>query len=52
VPLPSSGKISGVVLVDQVKTLDWRSRRAVRIESVDAQVVEDVVELVKGILME
>ena len=28
VPLPSQSAISGVVLVDQIKSLDWRSRQA------------------------
>ena len=28
VPLPSQSAISGVVLADQIKSLDWRSRQA------------------------
>ncbi len=28
VPLPSSGAVTGVVLADQVKSLDWRARGA------------------------
>lgn len=28
VALPATGKVTGVVLADQVKSLDWRARRA------------------------
>ncbi|OHB74720.1 MAG: mRNA-degrading endonuclease [Planctomycetes bacterium RBG_16_59_8] len=42
VPLPAGMKISGVVLADQVKSLDWRLRRAERIEQAPRDVVEAV----------
>ena len=28
VPLPPSSKVTGVVLADQIKSLDWRARKA------------------------
>lgn len=44
VPLPRSAKISGVVLADHVKSLDWRARRARRAGKVSPQVVGEVME--------
>jgi mRNA interferase MazF len=32
VPLPEGGPISGVVLADHMKSLDWRRRKAARID--------------------
>jgi mRNA interferase MazF len=42
VPLPKSRKVSGVVLADQVKSLDWRARAAEPIEHAGSEVVKDV----------
>lgn len=42
VPLPEEGEVQGVVLADQVKSLDWRVRRAERIEAAPAKVVAEV----------
>jgi mRNA interferase MazF len=42
VPLPRDGKVSGVVLADQVKSLDWRARQAERVGSVPASLVKEV----------
>lgn len=44
VPLPSGGTITGVVLADHVKNLDWRARRAVFETKAPADVVADVRE--------
>ena len=43
VPLPSGLPISGVVLADHVKCLDWRSRRAEYIGEAPSEVVTEVV---------
>lgn len=43
VPLPAGLPISGVVLADHVKCLDWRSRRAEYIAEAPASVVAEVV---------
>jgi mRNA interferase MazF len=42
VPLPSTGKVKGVVLADQVKNLDWRIRKAQLIAKASSGVVEEV----------
>ena len=44
VPLPTGGKISGVVLADHVKNLDWQARQAVFETKAPADVVTDVRE--------
>jgi mRNA interferase MazF len=43
VSLPDGLVVEGVVLADQVKSLDWRSRRATRISSVPSSVLDQVV---------
>jgi mRNA interferase MazF len=42
VALPEGLAVSGVVLADQVKSLDWRSRRAELIGRLPDDVLEDV----------
>ena len=42
VALPSSAAVSGVVLVDQIRSLDWRARKARLVERVPAAVVDEV----------
>ena len=42
VVLPAGLAVTGVVLSDQVKSLDWRARRAARIASVPTNVLEQV----------
>ncbi len=42
VALPTDGSIGGVVLSDQVKSLDWRARNAEFVEKAAAGVVEHV----------
>ena len=49
--LPATSSVSGVVLADQVKSLDWRARRA-RFESqAPRQVVGEALEKI-GVLLE
>jgi mRNA interferase MazF len=43
VPLPAGLLVSGVVLADHVKCLDWRSRRAEYIGEAPQEVVAEVV---------
>lgn len=40
--LPASCKLQGAVLADQVKSLDWRARKAKRISRVPGAVVDEV----------
>lgn len=42
VPLPGGLPVTGVVLADQVKSLDWRARKVSRIGAIPEQVVADV----------
>jgi mRNA interferase MazF len=42
VALPGSSKVSGVILADQLKSLDWNARQAQRIEPAPPDVVEEV----------
>ena len=42
--LPTGSEISGVVLSDQVKSLDWRAGRADLIEALPPRVTEEVLQ--------
>jgi mRNA interferase MazF len=42
VALPAGLPVGGVILADQVKSLDWRSRRATRIARLSNDVLEDI----------
>jgi mRNA interferase MazF len=44
VALPPGGAVEGVILSDQVKSLDWRARRTERIEALPPQVTEEVLQ--------
>jgi mRNA interferase MazF len=50
VALPSNLKVAGVVLADQLKSLDWRVRRATFIARVPAAVVDEALEMVNTLL--
>jgi mRNA interferase MazF len=43
VPLPAGLPVSGVVLADHVKSLDWRSRRAAYAGTAPPEVVAEVI---------
>lgn len=49
VPLPRGMKTKGVVLADQLKSLDWRARKAKRIEKVPSTTLHAVLE--KAVLL-
>jgi mRNA interferase MazF len=51
VKLPDYCKIKGVVLSDQLKNLDWRSRNAEYICSLPPDIVYDVLEKIKALLI-
>ncbi len=42
VSLPAGHKVRGVVLADQVKSLDWRMRKAAPVSRVSAPVIKEV----------
>ena len=52
VPLPEELPVTGVVGADQVKSLDWRARRASRIGAVPEGVVGEVVRRLQILLGE
>lgn len=50
VALPESGPVQGVVLADQLRSLDWRTRQAELIVEAPMAVVERVLQLVGALL--
>lgn len=50
VPIPASLPVAGVVLADQVKSLDWRAHNASRICRLPDEVVADVLSKVRALL--
>jgi mRNA interferase MazF len=50
VPLPRGGQITGVVLSDHVKNLDWHARRVVFEAKAPADVLRDVRERLRVVL--
>jgi mRNA interferase MazF len=50
VPSPAGLPVTGVVGADQVKSLDWRARKASRIGAVPAEVVAGVIQRLQALL--
>jgi mRNA interferase MazF len=50
VPLSETDQVDGVVLADQVKSLDWRERDAEFIEEVPEAVPQEVISKVQALL--
>ena len=50
VPLPSGFRIHGCVLADQIKSLDWRSRKSVRIATLPTEVLEETLARIFALL--
>lgn len=50
VPLPAAGRVRGVVLADQVRSLDWRLRQAEKVVRAKNTVQRDVIRLVGKLL--
>lgn len=50
VVLPDDSRVAGVILADQVRSLDWRARFARKIGSVPARIVADVGAKVRSLL--
>ncbi len=50
VPLPAGLPVEGVILADQVKSLEWRSRNACLIAPLPEEVLEDVLLKVAALL--
>lgn len=50
VPLPAGLPVAGVVRADQVKSLDWRARKATQIGDVPEEVVTQVVSRLQTLI--
>lgn len=50
VALPKAFQVTGVVLADQIRNVDWRVRRARKIDRVPAEVMVDVLEKLDTLL--
>jgi mRNA interferase MazF len=50
VGIPDGLSVTGVVLADQVKSLDWRTRKASRICSLPSEVAQRVIEKINALL--
>ena len=52
VALPAGLPVSGVILADQIKSLDWKVRKARFAAKVTSEVIEDVVALILPLIDE
>jgi mRNA interferase MazF len=50
VPLPEGGAVNGAILSDQLKSLDWRARRAELIDTAADEVMDAVVARITPLL--
>lgn len=50
VPLPQTLKVSGVILADHVRNLDWVARRAEFAGKIPESLLEDVLQRIEAIL--
>jgi mRNA interferase MazF len=50
VAIPSGSPVTGVILADQVKNLDWKSRNASRICALDSAIVKEVLRKLSVLL--
>jgi len=51
VQLPDGSPVTGVVLLDQVRSLDWRSRRAVFIGNLDEEALVELMERLRPLIV-
>jgi len=52
VVLPDGLAVSGVILADQIKSLDWKARRAEFVARTPGSVIEDVLSLILPLIGE
>jgi mRNA interferase MazF len=50
VPLPEGGLISGVILADHVRSVDWIARRAERVGNIDPNTLDAVLARITALL--
>ena len=51
VPLPKGGKARGAILSDQLKSLDWKARKATQFDCAPEVVVEEVTARILALLV-
>jgi mRNA interferase MazF len=51
VPLPEGLQTYGVVLCDQIKSLDWRARGAFCVEKVSVELIEEVLARIEPLVL-
>jgi len=50
VPIPDGLKVSGAILCDQIKTIDWKARKAKLISKAPDQLINEVLARIYAIL--
>ena len=50
VPLPAGGTVMGVILADQVKSIDWRERRVTPAGRIDQTTLDEVRARIRPLL--
>jgi len=51
VQLPESCSIQGIILSDQIKSLDWKARQAEYICTVSSEIIQDVINKFKTLIL-
>ena len=51
VEIPGKQKASGTILSDQIKSLDWRARKAKKIDRVPDEVIQDVLAKIESLIL-
>lgn len=49
--LPKKVEVSGVILCDQIRSLDWKRRHAKKIGKVSASILEAAIELIMSLIV-
>jgi mRNA interferase MazF len=50
ITIPPGVPIQGVILSDQIRSLDWRARRAERVASLPEETIAQIIERLKTLL--
>ncbi|MEH2290435.1 type II toxin-antitoxin system PemK/MazF family toxin [Nostoc sp.] len=51
VPLPDGMITSGVVLADQIKSLDWKAKKILFVEKVEPELIEEVQAKIEPLIL-
>jgi mRNA interferase MazF len=50
VPIPDGLKVHGVIMADQIKSVDYRSRKATHIAQAPEDLVEEILSIIEAII--